>query len=191
MGLVDRYSKYGSGGGYNYWHSAKSAITDMTTGQQSYDQAVGHCTKVAKSDESIANQNIAKRFQDWRAGQDLEYLEPPVGIISGPRGVVSVKVEPDFAYKAKGQTYVALIWPYANKTLRKKIAGIGVHMMKSTLSQGPFSNATFYILDLSKSDKKPTRFLHGAIPKNNPDGLLAYMLDLHELAYIQTHPKAA
>ncbi|KCZ96785.1 hypothetical protein HPO_18078 [Hyphomonas polymorpha PS728] len=162
----------------------------MTVGQQSYDQAIGHCTKIARLDEAIANQNVAKRFQDWRAGQSLDYVEPPSSTISGPREILKVKVEPDFAYTNKDGVFVVLVWPYANIELRQKIAGIGIHMMQAALAVGPFGSATFCILDLSKPSAKPKRYLHGSIPKN-ASALLAYMLDHHELAYIQSHPSAA
>ncbi len=168
----------------------QSAIADMTVGGQPYDQAVGHCTKIVKADERLNNQNAVKRFQEWSASKKLDWLQPPIALIEGPRGILKVAVEPDIAYVEKGKIHVVLLWPYANKELKKKVAGIGVHMMAKSLSVGSFQGAEFCIHDVSKQFDPARRFKTGSIP-TNPDKLLSFMLDQHELAYMHSHPKAA
>ncbi|MCR9195264.1 MAG: hypothetical protein NXH88_11055 [Hyphomonas sp.] len=188
LGLVNRYAGYGTGGGYNYWQSSEKALHDMTIGGQAYDQAVGHCTKIHKSDERLANQNVVKKFHDWSTGRKLAFIQPPQGIVEGPKKVLTIMVKPDLAFAEKGTKYVVLTWPYHNVPLSNKMAGLGVHIMRSVLATGEFKDAMFCVHDTTKS--KVTRHLHGRIPKNAEE-LFAYLLNLHETAYIQSHPEAA
>jgi hypothetical protein len=180
---VQRFARYGLPGskGHNYFWSSDKAIRGMAIGGEVYDQVVHHATNIDKLDERETNENIIKMFHQWWVGHKAEGFIPPTSWIDGPKGILSVGIYPTFALMTKPQKEVVLTFA-GKKPLPKRIAGLGVYMMKKALDPDGILGLKFVVHDLTKG----IRHCEGSIPKH-AETILQIELARQEEAYLVTN----
>lgn len=180
---VQRFARYGLPGskGHNYFWSSDKAVRALTIGGEVYDQVIHYATDINKVDERETNQRIVQTFYTWWVAHKADGFVPPSGWIDGPKGALSVGIYPTFALMTKPNKEVVLT--YAGKEpLPKRIAGLGVYMMKRALDPSGILGLKFVVHDLTKG----VRHCEGSIPKH-AETILQIELARQEDAYLVTN----
>ena len=148
---VAKYKGYNTGKkGHKYFWSSQKGIRDMVIDNAPYDLAVGYCGSIKKTDERITNQKAIKSFHDWLLKNPRSGFLPPTATISAPQGELEVRINPDVGLLKGSKREVVLCWAYPKLALTQRVAGLGVWLMKTHLSEQCEPGTNFYVHDLVK-----------------------------------------
>lgn len=161
---VQRYARYNDGTkkGYNYFWSSEKAIRELAIEGAPFDAAVGVCGQIKKADERVANQTAVRAFHAWFLKNKRAGFPPPRATLFGPQGQLEVLVAPDIALMRGKSQEIVLTWAYRNVPLTRRIAGIGVFILRRELSTLCPTGTKFFVHDLVAQ----VRHSEAAIPLN-------------------------
>ena len=149
---LGRYAEPSKDGHDHYW-SLKEGAKRLCLEGQSFDEA---CEVFANmTDQTAIGSNKAALFRmyQWRLKNKGTYFQPPSGVIGGPQGQLSIKLEPEFGFLQGGKRKVIQIWTSRSVSLPPSVAGMGVLALELGLKKDEWSDCEFYILNLDSGKK--------------------------------------
>ena len=156
------YGRYLGPGGYDFYHSFKEQAKALTIADLAFESCAEIIRKITNETERKHNLQCLEALDDWIGERTLSYFEAPKGVISTPKKLVAVKLEPEFGYTAETGRRLVYLWNSAEPPLTAPIAGVGVFMIQKYLCTDSYEDCSATILDVRKgklflSDKIPPR----------------------------------
>ena len=130
---VQEYSKYLTPGGYDFYWQLKAAATNLTVGGQPFDQCVQPINQIKREVERKHNFEGLKALNKWIAGRgtNLKFFKPPQVKCSSPKGLLQVRLEPEFGLIEHEKRQMILLWNSKAADLKAVVAGLAFILCNS------------------------------------------------------------
>lgn len=155
------FAKYQQKGGYDFYWRLKSACEQLCNGA-SVEEAFEVVEAISSPTERQHNVLGFTSVRDWTKKNGASFFVPPAGSLKSASGRLKVKLEPELGVVVGGKRMVVALWNSKDVALKPPIAGVGVHVLRSNLAVGDYSNCTFHVLN-TRNNKL---FDVSSIPKN-------------------------
>jgi hypothetical protein len=150
---VNEYSKYLTPGGYNFYWRLKEATHSLTVGGETFADCAKSIEEITNEVERKCNLAGLKALRKWMEKNKVtEFFDAPAANCSSPRGIVTIKLEPEFGTVFNGQRRLVQVWNSKATNLNRTAAGVGIYLLEKYLCVDAFASCKGGILDLRKGE---------------------------------------
>lgn len=164
--ISETNSLFSGGQGYDYYKNLKRLAPSIAKDETTIDEFGKKIANLKREAERNHNLEMAKRLKKWTTKLDgITVLDSrPSGLLKHNEWKFGIRMKPELAYLKNDIQYVTYLWATKSPTLSKKVAGMGVYLLKAKLARSNWVNAKFQIYDLRKSKIYDEALIDNATP---------------------------
>ncbi len=157
---------FSGGQGYDYYKNLKRLAPSIAKDETSIDEFEKKISSLKREAERNHNLEMAKQLRKWTSKLgDVTILDSrPSGLLKPSGWKFGIRMKPELAYLKNNTQYVTYLWATKSPVLSKKVAGMGVYLLKEKLAKSNWINAKFQIYDLRKSKVYDEALIDNATP---------------------------
>lgn len=148
--------KYAEPGGFDYWKTLRSAITQYTLGTLDRNGVERYISANAGGN---SEKNTLDRFNlvaDWMGRQTGQGYAPSQGLWTSPNELFSVFVEPEIGLVSSSRDRVVACYPTNSPPLTRDCAGSGIVLLNRHFGEGFNGSLEVYDVKRNRCHRTPT-----------------------------------
>lgn len=148
LGKIRELQAFTRPGGYDFYKILKKLAVEICSGKMSLLEAENQIARITNVAERKHTLEAIRIFYQWFVVQKLDWETPPRGVAkSTPSGIVTIRLEPEIAFKGDGAApNVLYLWNLNKPALKSDLASEGLRLLSRDLSHA--SDHKFGIFDL-------------------------------------------
>lgn len=152
LGKIRELQRFTRPGGYDFYKVLKQLAPAICSGKISISEAENQISRITRDAERKHTLQAIRTFHQWCSTRKLEWQTPPKGVSkSAPSGLVTIRLEPEIAFRDDGGILnVLYLWNLNKPELKSELAGEGLRLLTRDLSRS--SEIKFGIFDLRANE---------------------------------------
>jgi len=148
-GMVSQLKTFTKPGGYDFYKVFKRLAAGIASGAINLAQAEEDIGQIVQKPEREHTLEAINTFNDWYSKQNLIWQAPPRDKFKSNSGLLTVRLEPELAFKSAGSTNTSIIylWNLKKPELKLDLAAEGLQLLMNNLVGAHYQ---FGIFDLRK-----------------------------------------